>query len=64
MYKAKQYIINWCLDKSYRPQNLFVRKLMDAGFSHIEIKSILEILDNTCLDCFDNNKGCCCEKDE
>lgn len=61
---AKQYIINWCWNKSYTAQNLFVRRLMDKGFTHLQIKSIIEVLQDTCVYCFDNDKSCYCIMDD
>lgn len=55
-------ITEWCLMESYVQENLFVKKLREH-FTDDKIELILDILDNTCLFCFDGEKGCWCSRE-
>ena len=54
----------WNKDNSYRDSSLFTDKLYDAGFDEAEILMILDIVDDTCLHCFDGDSYCQCWNDE
>ena len=57
-------IAEWSLDKCcWTKENRFIKQLR-KNFTEKQICIILDILDDTCLECFDNNKACYCMRDD
>ena len=52
-------------EKSYKESpNLFIEKLRCNGFDDNEILSIINVVDNICPYCYNNNSHCQCMNDE
>ncbi len=62
---SQDIILDWCEKVTYvHRENVFVRRLRDAGFATHEIRKIVEALDTICKDCFDGPSSCQCENEE
>lgn len=56
-------IMDWCRERSFINENLFIKKLR-TKFTDEQIIFIIETLYNTCLKCFNSEHPCYCERDE
>ncbi len=57
-------IQDWCLEYSGTKNNVLFQKLKEIPLNHEEIWCVLEILDNTCHNCWNDERGCQCNNDE
>jgi len=56
-------IKRWCKDHSNMPENLFLKRLRKQ-FNDEQICNILDIIDDICPFCFDNEHRCLCMADD
>ena len=43
---------------------LFIKRLRESGMDDRRVLSVLNVIDNTCLSCYDNDKYCYCTCDD
>jgi len=62
--KAEDRIKSWCEDWGhYGREPLLVKRMREKNLTNENIADVLEIIGNTCMECYDSKSGCRCWDD-